>query len=49
MQVWIGRLLITVGIINGGLGIRLVSASHFQDVATIRKAYIGYGAVAGLI
>jgi hypothetical protein len=49
IHVWIGRILITLGVINGGFGIRLASTSPFQDAATTKKAYIGYGVVAGLI
>jgi hypothetical protein len=48
-HVWIGRSLVTLGVINGGFGIRLASKSPLQDAATTRKAYIGYGVVAGLI
>lgn len=49
IHLWIGRTLITLGVINGGFGIRLASTSPFQDAATTKKAYIGYGVVAGLI
>lgn len=49
MHVWNGRSLITLGVINGGFGIRLASKSPFQDAATTRKAYIGYGVVGGLM
>ena len=41
-HIWIGRIFITLGIINGGLGLRLAgSASAGQEAA--------YGVVAGLI
>ena len=49
LHVWIGRGLITLGVINGGFGIRLAGKSPFQDEATTKKAYIGYGIVAGLM
>jgi hypothetical protein len=42
IHIWLGRILITLGIINGGLGLRL---------AGIRRSgvYIAYGLVAGII
>lgn len=39
-HIWLGRILITLGIINGGLGLQLARAS--------RKLYIAYGVVAGI-
>jgi uncharacterized membrane protein len=47
VHVWNGRMLITLGTINGACGIRLASTSPFQDAATTRKAYIGFGVAAG--
>jgi hypothetical protein len=49
MHVWIGKILITLGTMNGWFGIRLASTSPFQDAATTRKAYIGLGVVAEMI
>lgn len=49
MHLWVGRSLIVLGIINGGLGIRLASFSPFQTDETTRKAKIAYGVVAGFI
>ncbi|KIX99191.1 uncharacterized protein Z520_04767 [Fonsecaea multimorphosa CBS 102226] len=46
VHVWLGRLLIMLGMINGGLGIRLASSSPFQTDATSTKAKIAYGVVA---
>ncbi|KAK5044998.1 hypothetical protein LTR84_010146 [Exophiala bonariae] len=48
-HLWLGRVLIALGIINGGLGIRLASYSPFQTDATSQKASIGYGVVAGVM
>ncbi|KEF51252.1 uncharacterized protein A1O9_12602 [Exophiala aquamarina CBS 119918] len=47
IHLWIGRILIALGIINGGLGIRLASYSPFQTDATSQKASIAYGTIAG--
>jgi len=49
VHIWVGRILIALGIINGGLGIRLASYSPFQTDATSQKASIGYGVVAGVM
>jgi len=49
IHVWIGRILITLGIINGAFGIRLAGTSPFQDATATKNAYIGYGVVAGSI
>ena len=38
-----------LGIINGGLGIRLASFSPFQTDETTRKAKIAYGVVAAVM
>lgn len=40
-HLWLGRILITLGIINGGLGLRLADNTH--------KGEIAYGVVAGII
>ncbi|OAL36545.1 hypothetical protein AYO20_04161 [Fonsecaea nubica] len=45
VHLWLGRLLIVLGMINGGLGIRLASFSPFQTDAT-SKAKIAYGVIA---
>jgi hypothetical protein len=39
-HLWLGRILITLGIINGGLGLMLAGNVH-------RGTYIAYGIVAG--
>lgn len=49
LHLWVGRILIALGIINEGLGIRLASYSPFQTAATSKKASIGYGVVAGVM
>lgn len=49
IHLWVGRILIAMGIINGGLGIRLASYSPFQTDATSQKASIAYGTVAGVM
>ena len=41
-HVWVGRILITLGIINGGLGLQL-------DGTSTRAENIAYGVIAGLI
>lgn len=46
MHLWVGRSLIVLGMINGGLGIRLASFSPFQTDDTTRKLKIVYGIVA---
>jgi hypothetical protein len=48
-HLWIGRILILLGVINGGLGIQLASTTPFQTVSTSRKAEIAYGVLAGLV
>lgn len=40
-HIWLGRLLITLGIINGGLGFRLAANTH--------TGYIVYSVVAGIV
>lgn len=49
LHLWVGRILIALGIINGGLGIRLASYSPFQTDSTSQKASIGYGVAAGVM
>ena len=49
VHLWVGRSLIVLGIINGGLGIRLASFSPFQTDETTRKAKIVYGIVAAVM
>ncbi|KAL9620157.1 MAG: hypothetical protein Q9160_005272 [Pyrenula sp. 1 TL-2023] len=48
-HVWLGRALITLGIINGGLGLRLAGKGPMQSADTTRKAEIAYGLLAGLM
>ncbi len=40
-HVWLGRVLITLGIINGGLGLRYA--------ADTKKGEIAYGVIAGVV
>lgn len=42
VHIWLGRLLITLGIINGGLGLLLAEN-------TTRGAYIAYGVISAII
>lgn len=49
IHLWIGRILITFGIINGGLGIRLAAGSPFQTHKTTQNVYIAYGVLGGLM
>ena len=46
VHLWLGRLLIVLGMVNGGLGIRLASFGPFQTDSTSMKAKIAYGTVA---
>jgi hypothetical protein len=48
-HVWIGRSLITLGVINGGLGLRLMEDSPIQDKGLTHYAEIGYGIAAGFM
>lgn len=48
-HLWLGRCLITLGIINGGLGLRLVESSPVQDKSLTRNAEVGYGIAAGFM
>jgi uncharacterized membrane protein len=47
IHTWLGRIAITVGIINGGLGLWLARGLPFARPST--GAMIGYGVVAGLM
>lgn len=49
LHIWIGRTLILLGVINGALGIRLVSGTPYQTSSTTRKAEIAYGILAALM
>ncbi|KIV87088.1 hypothetical protein PV11_02658 [Exophiala sideris] len=49
IHLWVGRMLIFLAIINGGLGIRLASSSPFQTDSQTRKAGIAYGSVAAVM
>lgn len=46
-HLWLGRIVITLGIINGGLGLRL--ARKFPLGPPSRGAMIGYGIAAGFM
>jgi hypothetical protein len=48
-HIWIGRTLILLGVINGGLGLRLAAGTPYQTASTTRKAEIAYGVVAALM
>ncbi|KAF2091532.1 iron reductase domain protein, partial [Saccharata proteae CBS 121410] len=45
-HIWLGRILITLGIINGGLGLLFAADTPW---AASNSAYIAYGVVAGVI
>jgi hypothetical protein len=49
LHLWLGRLLITLGVINGGLGIMVTwdRESPLQSAQTSKRATRAYGAVAG--
>ena len=46
-HIWLGRAAITVGIINGGLGLRWAQQTGFY--APPKGAVVGYAVIAGLI
>lgn len=49
-HLWLGRIAITAGMINGGLGLLLASdAPAFTGFAPTRTYIIAYGAVAGFM
>ena len=47
IHIWLGRSLILMGTVNGGLGIRLAGKSPLQSSSTTTKAATAYGVVAG--
>ncbi|KIW99439.1 uncharacterized protein Z518_11178 [Rhinocladiella mackenziei CBS 650.93] len=49
VHLWVGRLLILLAMINGGLGIRLASFSPFQTDSDTQKARIAYSVVAAIM
>jgi len=49
LHLWLGRCLITLGIINGGLGLRLMETSPVQAKSLTQSAEIGYGIAAGFM
>lgn len=49
LHLWIGRVLITLGVINGGLGFRLAKGAPFQSRKSARDGEIAYGVLAGLM
>lgn len=49
VHLWFGRMLITLGIINGGLGLRLMEDTPAQDRDLTRDAEIGYSVAAGFM
>lgn len=49
-HLWLGRILITLGMINGGLGLLLASdAPAFTGFAPSRGQIVAYGVIAGLM
>lgn len=48
-HLWLGRCLITLGIVNGGLGLKMLETSPNQARSVTRNAQIGYGVAAGLM
>ncbi|KAF1835840.1 hypothetical protein BDW02DRAFT_266808 [Decorospora gaudefroyi] len=49
-HLWLGRILITLGMVNGGLGLLLASdAPAFTGFAPTRGHIIAYGVVAGIM
>ena len=49
IHLWIGRILITAAIVNGGLGLRLAGENPFTSATTTRNHEIIYGVLAGLM
>lgn len=49
LHLWLGRFLIVLGIVNGGLGIQLAGRTPFQSDQSTRTAGIVYGVVAGIM
>jgi hypothetical protein len=49
-HLWLGRILITLGMINGGLGLLLASdAPAFTGIAPSQGQIIAYGVIAGIM
>ncbi|KAF7509987.1 hypothetical protein GJ744_007301 [Endocarpon pusillum] len=48
-HLWLGRGLITLGIVNGSLGLMMLEGSPSQASSVTRNAQIGYGVAAGLM
>jgi hypothetical protein len=49
LHIWIGRTLILLGVVNGGLGLRLAATTPFNTPSVTRKVEIAYGVLAGLM
>jgi hypothetical protein len=50
VHVWLGRALLTLGIVNGGLGLLLASrARRRASPAILRRQHIAYGVFAGVM
>lgn len=49
MHLWLGRALLVLALVNGGLGIRLSSARGAQNASRTLVAAIGYGVGAGIM
>lgn len=44
-HIWLGRIAVTLGIINGGLGLKLANSMHMSS----QKGIVAYGVVAGFM
>lgn len=50
LHVWLGRILVTLGIVNGGLGLLLASRAPRRALPDLlRRRQIAYGITAGLM
>jgi len=49
VHLWIGRFLITVAIVNGGLGLRLAGKNPTVSATTTKNHAIVYGVLAGIM
>jgi len=51
LHIWLGRICITLGMINGGLGLRLArrTGSYGAPTAASNQQVIAYGVVAGIM
>jgi hypothetical protein len=49
LHIWIGRTLILLGVVNGGLGMRLAAGTPFNTPSATLKAEVAYGVLAGLM